>query len=63
MRGSIKSNARGPPQAGLLDLYENTANAQALSIVSKMADFVVGRVEHVIATRGWAWWETCLQVS
>jgi hypothetical protein len=49
--------------AGLLDTYLNTNNVQALNVTVKMAAFVKGRVDRVIATRGWGWWETCLQVE
>ena len=49
--------------AGLLDTFENTGNAQALTIVVKMADFLKKRVDTVIAQHGWAWWEVCLEVE
>jgi DUF1680 family protein len=49
--------------AGLLDQHENTGNEQALQIVVKMADFVKGRVDHVLAEKGWSWWEVCLGVE
>eukprot|EP01043_Picozoa_sp_COSAG02_P047521 COSAG02_NODE_4564_length_5212_cov_1.952297_5_plen_383_part_00 len=49
--------------AGLLDTYENTANDQALAILVKMANFLKKRVDTVIANKGWAWWEQCLEVE
>ena len=49
--------------AGLLDTYENTANDQALAILVKMANFLKQRVDAVIASKGWAWWEQCLEVE
>lgn len=49
--------------AGLFDTYENTANDQALSILVKMADFLKKRIDAVIASKGWGWWELCLEVE
>ena len=46
--------------AGLLDTYEQTANAQAWSVLLKMAAYFKRRIESVIATKGMAWWEGCL---
>ena len=46
--------------AGLLDTYEQTANAQAWSVLLKMATYFKRRIESVIAAKGMAWWEGCL---
>lgn len=46
--------------AGLLDTYEQTANAQAWSVLLKMAAYFKRRIESVVAAKGMAWWEGCL---
>jgi DUF1680 family protein len=49
--------------AGLLDTHAQTGNPKALQIVAQMAAFFKKRIDTVIATKGWAWWEQCLRVE
>ena len=43
--------------AGLLDTHEQTQNAQAWSVLLKMAAFFKGRIDRLVAAKGMAWWE------
>lgn len=60
--GIHKSDTIHKIMAGLLDTYLNTYNDQALAVLLKMAAFFKKRIDAVIATKGWGWWEECLQV-
>jgi DUF1680 family protein len=46
--------------AGLLDTYEQTDNAQAFSVLLKMASFFKKRIDNIITAKGIGWWEACL---
>eukprot|EP00456_Euglypha_rotunda_P071680 TRINITY_DN64301_c0_g1_i1.p1 TRINITY_DN64301_c0_g1~~TRINITY_DN64301_c0_g1_i1.p1 ORF type:complete len:182 (-),score=22.85 TRINITY_DN64301_c0_g1_i1:10-555(-) len=49
--------------AGLLDQYEIANNTQALSMVTKMADYFYGRVMNVMNTQGMNGWQSILNVE
>jgi len=49
--------------AGLLDQYEIANNTQALSMVTKMANYFYGRVMNVMNTQGMNGWQSILNVE
>ena len=43
--------------AGLLDTYEQAQNAQAWSVLLKMAAFFKKRIDNLVAAKGLVWWQ------
>lgn len=49
--------------AGLYDQHMLTGNQQALSVLIALADFLAARIARLIADKGNAWWQECLDVE
>ena len=49
--------------AGLLDTYEQAQNAQAWSVLLKMAAFFKTRIDNLVAAKGLVWWQGCLDAE
>ena len=49
--------------AGLLDFHQETGSAQALAVLCRLADYLHGRIHRLIASKGVAWWQQCLETE
>jgi hypothetical protein len=44
--------------AGLFDLHQHLNNAQAFTVLKQMATFISGRIDTLVANKGYAWYST-----
>jgi DUF1680 family protein len=46
--------------AGLLDMYEQRGNQQAMQVLTKLASYLHRRIAALKKAKGEAWWQECL---
>ena len=49
--------------AGLLDFHIQTGSALALKVCDRLGDYLHGRITALIASKGEAWWQRCLDTE